>query len=283
MSGLTAGSWLRSVTIAPHTAWRAASAGLGADVAPAGAVADRGAGVVGGFVATVAAGRVRSPGVRRRRVDRIRRRCRLRWARGLRSGSWGRSDPLGGHCRRRRNDGCDPRRDGGDRAGRGSVVEQRKVELEPETTRTEPRRVDGREAAPDRDEPTRFDGPAGGPGQTGHERGAKGFEDLVEEGPRIAAAVLEVVEDGHPGRGIAGRERGQEPGHGIRVGEAEQVAHGVGGEALAAAGEQLVEHRLRVAHAAGGEPGDEIDGLRVGARGLSRPGCGVSFPRSARW
>ena len=45
----------------------------------------------------------------------------------------------------------------------------------------------------------------------------------------------------------------------LHLGQAEQVAHRVGIDLLDAAGDDLVEHRLGVAHAAGGALRDQVD------------------------
>ena len=50
------------------------------------------------------------------------------------------------------------------------------------------------------------------------------LDRLVEQRPGVAAPFLEAVEQGDPGRGIAGDQRGDERVDGLGVGQAEQVA-----------------------------------------------------------
>ena len=66
-----------------------------------------------------------------------------------------------------------------------------------------------------------------------------------------------------PGHGVAVRERRDEPVDEVRIREAEEVADGVGLDGPGGGREQLVEDRLRVTHAAGRQPRDERDRLRV--------------------
>ena len=119
-------------------------------------------------------------------------------------------------------------------------------------------------------------------GQAGHEAVPDGLHDLVEERPDVAAALVEFVEDRQAGQPIAVDERPQEAVDRLAAGQAEGVADAVGGQPLAGAGQQLVEHRLGVAHAAGGEAGDEGDRVVVGLAAISARGCGAACPRSGR-
>ncbi len=59
-------------------------------------------------------------------------------------------------------------------------------------------------------------------------------------------------------------ERVDEPVHELTLGEAEQLAHGLGLDAVRGRGEELVEDRLGVAHPARGQAGHDRDGLGVG-------------------
>ncbi len=68
----------------------------------------------------------------------------------------------------------------------------------------------------------------------------------------------------------------------LLVGHAQQVAHAIGGDGLDAGAEELVEHRLGIAHAAGGQVRDERDGLVIGASGRPPRGSVAACPRSAR-
>ena len=120
-------------------------------------------------------------------------------------------------------------------------------------------RIDGDEAAGD------IGQGGAGPGIAGPRRRDEPdpdrLDDLVEECPRIAAALLEAVEDVHARRRIAGQERRDEPVDGRRIGEAQQVADVRCGDGLGGHRQQLVEDRFRVAHPAGGGARDEGHGL----------------------
>ena len=87
------------------------------------------------------------------------------------------------------------------------------------------------------------------------------LDDLVEEAAQVAPALLEPVEEPNADEGIGRDERVDEGRHGLRVGQAEQVADVGLVEPVGGRRQQLVEHRLRVAHAAGREPRDEVDRL----------------------
>ena len=67
-----------------------------------------------------------------------------------------------------------------------------------------------------------------------------------------------------PGEGIVGDEGVDEPVDRLRVGQSEQVAHPWLVELVCRRRQQLVEHRLGVPHAAGGEAGDQVNGFRRG-------------------
>ena len=68
----------------------------------------------------------------------------------------------------------------------------------------------------------------------------------------------------------------------LGVGEAEQVADAGLVEPVGRRRQQLVEHRLGVAHAAGGEPGDEVDRLGRRPSGRRPRGSAGACPRSRR-
>ena len=176
------------------------------------------------------------------------------------------------HRRRRRHDGRrarDRHRAGlGTRAAAGT--EQRELELQPQTADAVAIGVDRRE-------------PARGGRQRGHRSGgrdavaealeelrAKRVDDLVEERPAVPAALLEVVEDPHARRHVPADQRVDEPADRLGIGEPEQAADAGLVDRAVAGGQELVEHRLGVAHAARGEPRDEPDGL-----GLGRPTVGL--------
>ncbi len=102
------------------------------------------------------------------------------------------------------------------------------------------------------------------PRQRAAERRTDRVDRLVGEGVEVASPVLEGVEQLDPANRIGGHEGRHEATDRVPVGEPEQVAHRVRREKVAAAGEQLVEDRLRVAHPAVGKVGDERDCLGLG-------------------
>ena len=102
------------------------------------------------------------------------------------------------------------------------------------------------------------------------ESGADELDRLVEDDAEVPAAVLQLVEDRDPAGRVAVGQRRDQPLDRFRVGQAEQVAHAGLGDAAAGRREELVEHRLRVAHAAGSEAGDEVDRGRLGLDRLGR-------------
>ena len=73
-------------------------------------------------------------------------------------------------------------------------------------------------------------------------------------------------------------ERIDESLDGVLRGEAQQVAHAVGIDDRIGRGQHLVEQRLGIAHAAGGEARDELQGVGVGDPSLRRRGCAPSLP-----
>ena len=91
-----------------------------------------------------------------------------------------------------------------------------------------------------------------------------------------------VVEEGDAGRAVAADEVIDERVHDLGVGQAEQVADGRLVDPLGRGRQELVEHRLRVAHAAGGQPGDEVDRGRHRRPGRRPRGSGRACPRSRR-
>ena len=212
--------------------------------------------------------------VRRRR--RLARRCRgpgsggrLRWLRGGRRGrgSRGGCARVGRGLRRSRQMGRRDRHDG-HRRRTGRRVEEGELELEAEAADAAPLRVD-------RGEAMGGSGQRAGPGGVARverlaERDAELVDDLVEHHGHVPAALVERVEGGDPGgRSTVDQGRDQLVDR-IGVGEAEEIADGRLVDGRPAGGEDLVEHRLRVAHAAGGQPGDEVDGTRLGVDALRR-------------
>ena len=231
-------------------------------------------------------GRLRSGGRRRdrlrgrrlRRVGRCGDRLRIDGLRGGRSdvhdrrrwaGRFAGRRPCGGRGigsrrpRRRLGGGLDVRCDA---AGRRRGVEQGQLELEAQSARPEARGVDGAQAAGRRDER----GVVAAGGQRREQALPDGIDDLVEEHPQVAAAVLERVQQRDPRDGVARRERRYEAVHGLGVREAQQLAHRLGLDTATGRGQQLVEDRLRVAHPAGRESGHQGHGLRVGLAAIGR-------------
>ena len=115
-------------------------------------------------------------------------------------------------------------------------------------------------------------------GQPGHELEPDGLDDLVEQRPDVATALVERVEQGDARRRVAAHQVVDERLDDLGVGQAEQVADVRLVDPLGRRGEQLVEHRFGVAHPAGGEPGDEADGRRRRRRGRRPPRMRRSLP-----
>ncbi len=170
---------------------------------------------------------------------------------------------LGRGCRHGRGSSCGI----GLRAG-----EQRKLQLEAEAADASTVRIDG-------------DEPAGDGGQGGttiratgtglrDEPRANGFDDLVQQRARVAAALFESVEDLDARGGVAGQQRLDESLDGRGVRETEQVANGRLGHDIGRHREQLVEDRLGVAHPASGQTRDEREGF-----GLDRSAVRFEDPR----
>ena len=132
-----------------------------------------------------------------------------------------------------------------------SPGEERQLELQPEPADAGPVRVDGDEPAGDVGERS------GVRGRRVDEPSADDVDDLVEQRARIAAAVLERIEDGDAGRDVTGQQRLDEPIDRGGVGHAEQLANGGFGDGVGRRRQQLVEDRLGVPHAAGGESRDQ--------------------------
>ena len=121
------------------------------------------------------------------------------------------------------------------------------------------------------------------PGEREVERRPQRLDDLIGEAAQVAPPILERVEDGDPAGRITDDQRQAIGPHGLLVGEAEQVAHRVGGQLVAARGQQLVEDRLRVAHAPAGEARDERDGLGLGDATVGGEDPVAACPRSGGW
>ena len=98
-----------------------------------------------------------------------------------------------------------------------------------------------------------------------HQQGRpQAVDRLVGEGPQIASHFLQRVQDLDAGYRVATDQGAQERFDRLRVDQPQDVAHAIGRQIARVGAEQLIEHRLRVPHAAGRETGDEIDCLRLG-------------------
>ncbi len=150
-------------------------------------------------------------------------------------------------------------------AADGRLVEERELECQAQAARPGSGGVDGGEPARgdgDGAHPVSSDGIGGRmPREREVERRSQRLDDLVGKAAQVAPPILERVENGDPAGRITDDQRPAIGPHGLLVGEAEQVADRVGGQLVTARGQQLVEDRLRVAHAAAGEARDERDGL----------------------
>ena len=197
------------------------------------------------------------------RVAGHRDRDRIRGRGGFRGGATTRRS-LG-----RRGDVGWRRRDGvhGDgRRGRGGqAAQQEQFELEPEAAGRAAGRIEAG------DPPGKLGqgggrqvGFAGRAAEPRHDDGAQTGHDLVGEGDEIAALGLEPVDHGDPGQRVAAHEGVDEGLHSAGIGEAEQLADVVGGDRLRSGAEELIEHRLGVAHAPRGELRHEPHGRRLG-------------------
>lgn len=81
-----------------------------------------------------------------------------------------------------------------------------------------------------------------------HDQVAEAFEDVLDEPARVEPGLDDLLDPPEDLGGIAGRERGDHRVEQLGVGEAEQRRGPVIGQAaLAGAGDQLVEHRQRIA------------------------------------
>ena len=88
------------------------------------------------------------------------------------------------------------------------------------------------------------------PSEPGDELLAHARDHLVAEADHVAALGLEGIEDRDAGEHVARDERIDERVDRGFVGEPEQVGDSLDGDRVIGADEDLVEHRLRVAHAA---------------------------------
>ena len=97
----------------------------------------------------------------------------------------------------------------------------------------------------------------------GHHLAPDRLDRLIEQGAQVAAALVERIEERDAGGAVATNEMVDERLDHLGIGQAEQVADGRFVDALRGGRQELVEHRLGVAHAAGRQPGDQVDGGRI--------------------
>ncbi len=113
--------------------------------------------------------------------------------------------------------------------------------------------------------------PAARPATTGgHQTLPQSDDDLLREGDEVPALPFQLVEHRDARERIALGERVHEALDGRLRGQAQQVAHQAGIDDRIGRGEDLVEQRFGVAHAARGEPRDELQGVGVGDAALGR-------------
>ncbi len=110
-------------------------------------------------------------------------------------------------------------------------------------------------------------------GQRSEEQFAQASHDLVGEGHQVTTVPLELIEQTDAIQRIATGKRGNETIDARHLGQAKQVTDGVGVNLVQPARDDLIEHRLRIAHAACRTLGDELD--RVVA---DRPALGLGNP-----
>ena len=161
-----------------------------------------------------------------------------------------------------------------DAARASGRLEQGELQLEAQAAGAEARRVDAGQAAGRRGEA----GLGGAAGRQAREQLlAQRVDDLVQEHAQVPAALLEAVEEDDARGGVPAGERGDEPVHQLGVGEAQEVPHGVGLDAVRrssrAAGPGSTPRRAcrrRPGGRSGGSPPDPPRGRRP--RGCA-PAC----------
>ncbi len=151
--------------------------------------------------------------------------------------------------------------------------QQRELELQSQAAWPGSRRVDRCEPAGGGGEPGEL-ALVDRIGEGGSDRRPQSVDHLVEEGSEVPTAILEVSEDGETRRRVGADERPREAVDSRAVSKAEQLSDPVGSQRVGTRSEELVEDGLGVSHPAGGELGDEADGVGVGhelVRGEDRP------------
>ena len=103
-----------------------------------------------------------------------------------------------------------------------------------------------------------------GVGQAGNKSCPYRVDRLIQQGADIAAAFLQRVEQGHAGRTFAVDEVVDEGLDDLGISEAEEIADLGLVDPFGCGRQQLIEHGLRVAHAARSQPRDEVHGRTLG-------------------
>ena len=106
-------------------------------------------------------------------------------------------------------------------------------------------------------------------GQAGDKSSADRVDCLIQQCADVAPAFLQRVEQGNTGRTFATDQMVDEGLDDLRVSQAEEIADVGLVDPLRCSRQQLIEHGLRVAHAARSQPGDEAHGS-----GLRNPAIG---------
>ena len=156
----------------------------------------------------------------------------------------------------------------GPRRRRDGRREQGELDLKAHAADAATLRIDRSQASGDRGQ-SRLEGSVGAGRQPRAEFGAQHLDHLFEDRADVPAPIVELVEDPEPSDRITIDERRQKSIDGLAFGQPEQVADLSFVDPSARRAEQLVEHRLGIAHPAGGEPGDQV---KRGGFGLDRLG-----------
>ena len=100
------------------------------------------------------------------------------------------------------------------------------------------------------------------------------FHQAADQRARVDAERMGLVELRQHRRRVAGQQRFQQAADAAAVGQAEHVAHLVGGDLALAMGDRLVEDRQAVARRAFGGAGDDVQrlGLDLDLFGRGDPG-----------
>ena len=106
--------------------------------------------------------------------------------------------------------------------------------------------------------------------QRREQRQAQPLDRLLREGAQVATPFLQPVEELDAGHGLAAHQRAQEGLDRFLLDQPEDLANVVRRQRAGIRAEQLVEHRLGVAHAPGGQAGDQVDRLGLGRSTVRR-------------